>query len=196
MGFSAWETPPDFFAALNFHHKFTLDAAASHGNNLLDRYCTEDGSWIKDQFPMKRNDYTGLDLISWVNERVFCNPPYDQTIPQWIEFGLSHRAFSSSLLLPPNTSTSWFHTLLNSLGNCTGSIIRRYGDTWWRGWSYFGAEVLFHDGRLKFWHPALKAGYTLTDYKEAGEYIFDYSEPHVVGPAPRDGNLLVNFTRF
>ncbi|MBX3704588.1 MAG: hypothetical protein KF822_12505 [Steroidobacteraceae bacterium] len=62
-------TPPEFFARLNRIHNFTLDAAASRDNALVDRYCDLASNGL---------------LVSWVGQRVWCNPPYSRLGP-WLE---------------------------------------------------------------------------------------------------------------
>lgn len=181
MGFKNWETPPDFFKALDDEFHFTLDAAASHENHLLSRYCTKTGvwewgidrlrpslgerGWLIDPY-QEEGEADGLSH-HWHGERVFCNPPYDSSLYQWVEKALKREAEISVLLLPASTDTLWFHLILDKLGECLGMTTKVIGTGTWRGirWTY--ADLLFRAGRLKF----LKDG--------------------AVGDQPRGANMLL-----
>ena len=74
---------------------FTVDVASHHNapsNGVIGRYWTE------------RED--GL-VMPWSGERVFCNPPYDHTIPLWL--ARAREADFALYLLPPSVDTAWFH---------------------------------------------------------------------------------------
>ena len=110
MGFKNWETPPDFFAKLDEEFHFTLDAAASHENALCGTYCTVDGT-----FGWKGGvQLSALDGLtySWGEHRVFCNPPYDSSLYQWVQKAAMREAELSVLLLPPSIDTKWFHEFI------------------------------------------------------------------------------------
>jgi DNA N-6-adenine-methyltransferase (Dam) len=62
----------------------------------------------------------------WYGKRVFCNPPYGPTIPQWLRRGFE--ADIAVYLLPARTDTRWFHHL------CVP----------------YASEIRFLKGRLKF----------------------------------------------
>ena len=94
-----WRTPDDFFNFCAFHFgPFTLDAAASK----LNARC-------KNFFDQKSN---GL-LQSWEGQTVWCNPPYERgSAKAWLSKAydeMKNNGVKSSLLLPANTSTIWFH---------------------------------------------------------------------------------------
>ena len=55
-----WRTPLSVFEALHAEFGFTVDAAATPTNTLLDRYWTDAMS------------------EQWAGERVWCNPPYSR----------------------------------------------------------------------------------------------------------------------
>lgn len=74
------ETPRELFAKLNQEFRFTLDAAASHGNALCDRYFTPEGRFSKGQWQSGHNGLTG----SWAGERVWCNPPFSELL-EWTD---------------------------------------------------------------------------------------------------------------
>lgn len=94
-----WETPQDFFDALDKEFHFTLDVAASEDNAKCRRYFTE------------KED--GL-LQLWGGETIFCNPPYGRNkTGLWVK-----KAFEESqkpgttvvMLIPSRTDTRWFHS--------------------------------------------------------------------------------------
>lgn len=86
-----WQTPPEFFAGLNTRFRFTLDGASLANNALLTRHST------------------AAVPVSWVGERVFCNPPWSE-IPPFIE--LAAKASLAVLLVPARTNARWFHRAL------------------------------------------------------------------------------------
>src|SRR5690606_12617026 len=65
--------------------------------------------------PVQLAEGSGLSLSNWEGERVFCNPPYDHELENWINLavqGWQERVVPlSMLLLPPSTDTEWFHNL-------------------------------------------------------------------------------------
>ncbi len=91
-----WETPQDFFDALNKEFNFTLDAAATDENAKCKRYFTA----TKD----------GL-AQSWQNETVFLNPPYGRKVGKWIEKARTEaeRGATVVCLIPARTDTRYFH---------------------------------------------------------------------------------------
>lgn len=170
MGFKNWETPEGYFNSLDARFGFTLDAAASDRNRLCPTWCTEAGTFAEgDCKPVSAKD--GLKF-NWAGYRVWCNPPYDNSLGRWVSKALAREAEVAVLLLPPSVDTAWFQQLW-ALRN----------EPW--------LDLDFPAGRLKFYHPALKPLMALAHYDLIGEDIFDYSLLHVVGPAPRAGNLLV-----
>lgn len=75
-----WATPRALYAALHEEFAFTLDPANGDGQGLIR---------------------------SWVGERVFCNPPYNRAIADWLR--KARDAALAVYLLPARTDTSWFH---------------------------------------------------------------------------------------
>ena len=187
MGFKNWETPPDFFKALNDEFHFTLDAAASHENALCPYYCTENGSIIDGGVV----DTDGLST-NWNGYRVFCNPPYDASLSDWGRKAGKTRGDLVVLLLPPSVDTTWYTRLLGQFQGLTRITGRRWGETFWQGPAQLDEKfaLLTMQGRLKFWHPAIRTPYKLKDHVSLGDAIFDFSLPHVPGPQPRAGNML------
>jgi hypothetical protein len=95
------------FDALDADYGFTLDGASDDGNALLPR------------------SNTSADiLVSWVGERVFCNPPWSR-IAEFVE--LAAFADLAVLLVPARVNARWFHRALE-----------------------LGAEVRFFQGRPRF----------------------------------------------
>lgn len=96
------ETPADLFHALHGEFRFTLDAAASHVNHKLPRYCTLEGhfSGMEDGRPWQDSGDDGLHT-SWRDERVWCNPPFSHLDP-WLEKAWKDEPDVACLLLPAN----------------------------------------------------------------------------------------------
>jgi len=64
-----WETPQDFFDALDAEFHFTLDPCSTDENaKCAKHYTREDDGLSKD----------------WTGETVYCNPPYGKEMPRWI----------------------------------------------------------------------------------------------------------------
>ena len=165
MGFKAWQTPPDFFKALDEEFHFTLDAAASHENALCDMYCTPDGLYLKDVHGHggeagKGTPEDGL-TTRWNGFRVFCNPPYDSSLYQWVEKASKFEAEVAVLLLPPSIDTKWFQSMVTHIGEPADHMMI------WKT----GITIDFLPSRLRFWRDG---------------------KP---GKAPRAGNLLAIFRR-
>lgn len=135
-----WETPPDFFKKLDDEFHFTLDAAADHENALCQAYYTKDGGFFKDSERGYQwvTDNDGLSG-SWQNYRVFCNPPYDSSLIDWVAKAAKQEAKVAVLLLPPSVDTKWFQ-----------SLVKRY-DSHMMVWKE-GIVIDFLPGRLRFWH--------------------------------------------
>jgi phage N-6-adenine-methyltransferase len=91
-----WETPREFFDAVNAAFRFDLDVCATHANAKCERHFT------------KEED--GLSR-SW-RGTCWMNPPYGREISLWVR-----KAYESSLkagtavvcLLPSRTDTMWWH---------------------------------------------------------------------------------------
>lgn len=84
-------TPRTLFDALHRRFAFTMDGASSDSNKLLEK-----GSTV-------------AAPLSWVGERVFCNPPWSD-IPPFVE--LAVLAELAVLLVPARTNSRWFHRAL------------------------------------------------------------------------------------
>lgn len=92
-----WETPQEFFKALDDEFHFTLDPCADDHNHKCERYFTI--------------EQDGLSQ-SWAGETVFCNPPYGRAISRWVEKAYTEAAVNGALvvmLIPARTDTNTFH---------------------------------------------------------------------------------------
>jgi len=174
--FSEWQTPEKFFLTLNEEHGFTLDAAASHDNALLPRYCTVEGKfeaavmgWNDNMQSSQIASTHGLDPAAWEGETVFVNPPYDSTLGAWVALAAAHVAKKSVILLPPSVDTKWFwENIWHEMH------FERLGT---RQASRSGCDLHFYQGRLRFLRP---------DPEHEGMLL--------VGPAPRAGNMWAIFS--
>ena len=90
-----WETPQEFFDALDAEFHFTLDACALSENAKCARYYTPEQDGLS-------QPWTGV---------VWCNPPYGRNIGQWVRRGLFACAAGNTVVLrlPARTDTRWFH---------------------------------------------------------------------------------------
>ena len=129
-------TPQLKFLQLNREYNFTIDVAASPYNHKLNRYyCDPKYEHVyfgSNDWPVA---FDGL-AQDWTGERVFCNPPYSaDQLHKWVAKAAEHKAEIAVLIIPPNTSTKWFHKYIyNSILKC------------WRP----GVDVDFPRGRWNF----------------------------------------------
>lgn len=124
-----WETPHDFYNALNEEFNFTIDVAAAKETAKCERYYTEaDDGLSKD----------------WSGEVCWMNPPYGTQIKFWIK-----KAYEESLkgatvvaLIPFRPDTRyWFDYIWKNTS--------KYGITY-ANHPKDGVEVRAIKGRLKF----------------------------------------------
>lgn len=85
-----WQTPQWLYDALDGEFGFTLDGAATPLNAKCKRYST------------------ATCHVSWIGERVFCNPPYSD-IETFVRLALE--AELAVLLLPVRTDSNWHRIL-------------------------------------------------------------------------------------
>lgn len=97
-----WATPKGVYDQLNEEFQFDFDPC-----------------------PLGGGDFDGTKS-SWEGRRVFCNPPYNRGISQFLQ--KATEADVSVFLLPARTDTKWFHDIV--LKN--------------------SSEIRFIKGRLKF----------------------------------------------
>jgi site-specific DNA-methyltransferase (adenine-specific) len=79
-----WTTPRALYAALDAEFHFTLDPCPANWDGERD----------------------GL-AISWVGERIYCNPPYGRGVRAWL--AKAEEAVLAVYLLPARTDTAWWH---------------------------------------------------------------------------------------
>lgn len=93
-----WETPQEFFNALDEEFHFTLDACAVPENKKCEKFYSPDQNGLK-------QPWTGT---------VWCNPPYGRQIGMWIKKGLESSKCGATvvMLLPARTDTAWFHNYI------------------------------------------------------------------------------------
>jgi phage N-6-adenine-methyltransferase len=93
-----WETPSQFFDALDREFHFTLDVAADASNAKCKRY-----------FSIKDN---GL-AKPWKGEVCFMNPPYGADLGRWMMKAYMEAGEGATVvcLVPARTHTKWFHRL-------------------------------------------------------------------------------------
>lgn len=104
--FTAWETPPPFYAWRDSLWHFGVDAAANAQNALCERY------FGPDHYLEAYQDALAPGL-NWahVGDTFWCNPPYGAGIEAWIR-QFRHQAEVNRVfveaLIPANTATRWF----------------------------------------------------------------------------------------
>jgi phage N-6-adenine-methyltransferase len=90
-----WRTPPDLFKELDEEFHFTLDACALPHNATLPRYFTPDDDGLRQD---------------WAQERVWCNPPYNN-LAAWLAKGhdSARKGALCVFLIPARTDTKAWH---------------------------------------------------------------------------------------
>lgn len=90
-----WETPQDFFDALNQKFKFTLDVCANKRNTKCKKYYS------------KRDD--GLSK-KW-RGTCWMNPPYGRQIGKWMQKAYESARDGATVvcLVPARTDARWWH---------------------------------------------------------------------------------------
>lgn len=87
-----WETPIEFFRALDAEFHFDLDVCATPQNAKCRNFFT-----VKDDGLSQK-----WDGMCW------CNPPYGRKIGTWVRKAAESNG-TVVMLLPARTDTSWFH---------------------------------------------------------------------------------------
>lgn len=90
-----WETPQDFFRALDSEYHFDTDACALPENAKCRNYYTPEMDGLN-------QDWIG---VCW------CNPPYGRKIGDWVRKASESADTGATvvMLLPARTDTKWFH---------------------------------------------------------------------------------------
>lgn len=89
-----WETPQDFFDALDSEFNFNMDVCATPENAKTPYFFTK--------------EMDGL-AQSWHNLTCWMNPPYGREIGKWVKKAATSDAKIVVALLPARTCTRWFH---------------------------------------------------------------------------------------
>ena len=94
-----WETPQEFFDALDREFHFTLDVSATPSNTKCRHYFTPEVDGLKQQ-------WTGV---------IWMNPPYGRDIDRWVK-----KAFDAAIagatvvaLLPVRSDTKWWASFVS-----------------------------------------------------------------------------------
>ena len=90
-----WETPQDFFDALDKEFGFEMDVCALPENAKCKRYFTPEDDGLA-------QEWAG---VCW------CNPPYGREIGKWVQKAAESAENGATvvMLLPARTDTRWFH---------------------------------------------------------------------------------------
>ena len=108
-----WETPKSLFDELNSIYHFTLDPCSTDENTKCEKHFTRSENGL---------------IQTWENETVFCNPPYNRNIREWVRKCAEESKHAHVIMLiPARTDTSYFHDYI-----------------------YNHADIRFLRGRLKF----------------------------------------------
>jgi phage N-6-adenine-methyltransferase len=91
-----WETPPEFFAALDAEFGFTLDVCALPHNAKVSRHFTPEDDGLAQ---------------SWGDSVCWMNPPYGTAIGKWMAkaYDASTKGATVVCLVPARTDTRWWH---------------------------------------------------------------------------------------
>lgn len=90
-----WETPKEFFDALNKEFSFSLDVCATKENAKCENYFSPEQDGLS-------HEWTGT---------VWCNPPYGRGVVKWVRKASESARNGATvvMLLPARTDTKWFH---------------------------------------------------------------------------------------
>lgn len=91
-----WETPQEFFDALNDEFGFDIDVCALPENAKCDQYYTPEQDGLS-------QPWQGV---------VWCNPPYGRDIGKWVQKAYEENKKENNfivMLSPARTDTKWFH---------------------------------------------------------------------------------------
>lgn len=104
-----WETPPDFWEAVNSIFRFQIDVCANHTNNKTPRYIASDCNSLANHTVWVGFLVVGDSVLQPI--RAWCNPGFSDVLP-WHE-----KAFAQAQLHPsaivvvigiPGASQEWY----------------------------------------------------------------------------------------
>jgi len=160
-----WSTPDDLYRALNAKYNFNVDLAATHENAKTTVFLAKD-----------TNDALDTDWLRY-GKRGWLNPPYSRpNIPAFLTRArmFAPMGFTTVLLLPANTSESYFHdTIVHGCETVGGELIVAGPLAGW------GARLSANDCRV--WLHFLN-----------GRLHFDHEGDEVTGS--KKGSMLVAFS--
>ena len=87
-----WETPQEFFDALNREFHFDTDVCALAENAKCKRFYSPEKDGLSQEW----------QGVCW------CNPPYGREIGKWVKKAAESHC-TTVMLLPARTDTRWFH---------------------------------------------------------------------------------------
>lgn len=106
-----WETPKEFFAALDAEFHFNLDACATKQNRKCERFYSKEDDALS-------QPWTG---------NVWCNPPYGRDIGKWVQKAareIQRDADVIVMLIHARTDTKWFHDFIYRKPNVELRFVR------------------------------------------------------------------------
>jgi phage N-6-adenine-methyltransferase len=106
---NAWGTDPLIFAALNNEFNFSLDAAASESNHLVQFYYTKDNDALKSDWLADINKLNA-HLYNKTNKNVWVNPPYGRgLISKFMQKAIEEKAkgVTTVMLVPATLEANW-----------------------------------------------------------------------------------------
>lgn len=98
-----WETPQEFFDALDSEFHFDLDVCVLPENAKCPRYYTPEEDGLSQPW----------NGVCW------CNPPYGRGVGEWVRRALFAATEGNMvvMLLPARTDTRWFHDYIYGRDN-------------------------------------------------------------------------------
>lgn len=112
---ACWRTPPEVFGPLQREFRFSLDAAARDGTNLLPWWFGPDHSAParRDAFEASWLEGCGARALG-IEPAAFINPPYGRRIGRWIRLARQWGAgdngkLTTVVLVLARTETPWWH---------------------------------------------------------------------------------------
>lgn len=114
-----WETPQEFFDALDREFHFVLDVAATRGNAKCKNFFTEEDNGLE-------QNWGGIEQINGPfpntlarTGAVWCNPPCSKQLGKWVKKASeeSKKGVTVVMLIPSRTETRWFHDYIYNKDN-------------------------------------------------------------------------------
>lgn len=106
---NSWGTDPLVFAALDSEFDFSLDAAASETNHLVELYLTQYNCAIKADWSVYIDEYN-QEFTTTSNKNVWVNPPYGRgMITKFMQKAVEERenGVTTVMLVPATLDAQW-----------------------------------------------------------------------------------------